>query len=81
MATSPSGKPVKARRIGDLQAVKNTFKHMLACEAYYHIRVEDPKGNEFHLLLTANELMRALERAYKNEEDLPVPGPLQDLLD
>jgi hypothetical protein len=81
MAKDPRGKAVKAGRIGDLKYVKNTMKRLNACDVYLHIRAQDSHGCEFHLLLTEHELKRAMTRALRNEEDLPKPGLLQDLLD
>lgn len=81
MAKDARGKSVKAGRIGDMQLVKNTLKRLNACDVYLHIRTQDTHGCEFHLLLTEHEVKRAMMRALKNEEDLPKPGVLQDLLD
>jgi len=71
----------KAKRIGDVQRVINKNPHWAALSEYNHIRIQFPDGCERSLLLTDNELKRALERADKNPEDLPKVSWLRDILD
>lgn len=81
MAKDPSGKEIKAGRLGDLQEVKNIDPKLNAKETYCHIRVQDKTGKEFSLLLTEHEVKAAIKRAQNNPEDLPEVGWLRDLLD
>ena len=74
-------KSIKAKRIGDLQRVTNTKRKFAAAEEYSHLRVQLPDGEEVHLLLTDNELKRALDRSKKNPEDLPKVSWIRDILD
>lgn len=80
-AASANFMSTKAKRIGDVQKVINKNPHWAALTEYNHIRIQFPDGCERSLLLTDNELKRALERAKKNPEDLPKVSWLRDLLD
>jgi len=75
------GKPVKAKRIGDMQTVENKKPHPAANSKYNHIRVQLEDGEEVHMLFTDAEVKRAVERARKNPEDCPKVSWLRDLLD
>lgn len=70
-----------SNRIGDLKSVENTEKHFAANEKYNYIRIETEDGKEIPLLFTDKEILRAKERAQKNQEDLPKTNWLRDLLD
>ena len=70
----------KAKRIADLQKVINKNPHWAALTEYNHIRIQFPDGCEHSLLLTDNELIRALDRADKNTEDLPKVSWMRDIL-
>lgn len=72
---------MKAKRLADLQEVCNKNPHWKAASKYNHIRVEFPNGDEKSLLLTDNELQRALDRASKNKEDIPSVSWIRDLFD
>lgn len=72
---------IKAKRIGDLQKVINKNPHWAALTEYNHIRIQFPDGCEHSLLLTDKELKKALDRANKNEEDLPTVSWIRDVLD
>lgn len=67
--------------MGDLQKVLNKNPHWASLSEYNHIRVQFPDGCERSLLLTDNELKKALKRAEKNPEDLPKVSWLRDLVD
>lgn len=70
-----------AKRLGDLQEVDNTNPHPAANLKYNHIRVQFPSGCEHSLLFTDAEILRAMERAKKNPEDVPQVTWIRDLLD
>ena len=72
---------MNAKRIGDVQTVKNTKKHWAAAEKYNFIRVQLANGQEVELLLTDKEVTRAQDRAKKNPEDLPKISKLRNLFD
>ena len=72
---------LKAKRIGDMQKVFNKNPHWAALATYNHIRVQFPNGDEKSLLLTDKEILRALDRANKNPEDLPRVSWLRDIMD
>lgn len=72
---------MKAKRIADVQKVLNKNPHWAALLEYNHIRIQFPDGCEESLLLTDVEIKRALERARKNQEDLPKVSWLRDFLD
>ena len=74
-------KKQRAKRLGDLQSVENQDPHPAANLKYSHIRVQFPCGEERSLLFTDKEILRALDRADKNPEDLPKVNWLRDLLD
>jgi hypothetical protein len=69
------------QRIADLTEVANTNKHWAALSKYNHFRVQFPDGLERSLLFTDKELQRGLDRANKNQEDLPEIPWLRDFLD
>lgn len=81
MAISVTGKVIKAKRLGDIKEVINKNKHHKAASKYNHIRVQFPGGEEKSLLLTDSQLKRAVERANKNEEDLPSKTWIHDIVD
>lgn len=81
MAISVTGKAVKAKRLGDIEEVLNKNKHHKAASRYNHIRVQFPDGEEKSLLLTDSQVKRAVERAEKNEEDLPSKTWIHDIVD
>ena len=68
-------------RLGDLTEVENTQPHWAAAKKYNHLRVQFPDGVEKSLLFTDKEIVRALNRAEKNIEDLPKVGWIRDFLD
>ena len=72
---------LKAKRIGDVQRVLNKNPHWAALFQYNHIRIQLPCGEEKSILLTDKELLRGIERAEKNPEDLPKVSWLRDVLD
>lgn len=75
------GKPVKAKRLGDLQKVSNQKPKFGANLEYNYIRVQFADGSEVNLLFTDNEIKRAQERAAKNPEDLPKVSLFRDIWD
>ena len=68
-------------RLGDIMTVENKLKHFAANSTYNHIRAQFPNGEEKSLLFTDAEIKKALERAKKNPEDLPLVSWLRNLLD
>ena len=70
-----------SNRIGDLQVVENKNPHFAANEQYNYLRVQLPSGEEVNLLLTENELTRAIARAKKNLEDISKVSWIRNLLD
>jgi hypothetical protein len=74
-------KPIKAKRLGDIQKVINSKPHWAAAASYNHIRVQFPNGDEKSLLFTDKDVQRALERAEKNPEDLPRICWFRDIFD
>ena len=72
---------MNAKRIGDLQTVENTQKHWAANNKYNFIRIQLENEREISLLLTDNEILRGIERAKKNPEDLPKVSKFRDILD
>jgi hypothetical protein len=72
---------MKAKRLGDLQTVKNLKPHHAANDKYNFIRVQLESGKEVSLLFTDHEIRKATERAKKNPEDLPKTSKLRDLFD
>jgi len=71
----------KAKRIADVQKVQNKNPHWAACKEYNHIRVQFPDGTERSLLLTDSEVLRGLERAKKNPEDILKVSWIRDIFD
>lgn len=69
------------KRIGDVLIIENTKKVTNADNEYYYIRVQLPDGTEVPLMFTDTEFNVAVERAKKNEEDVPKVGWLKNLLD
>ena len=67
--------------MGDLHVVENKNPHPAANLKYNHIRAQFPWGEERSLLFTDKEVLRALDRADKNPEDLPKVNWIRDLLD
>ena len=74
-------KNVKAKRIGDMQAIINKNKKPSANLNYNHIRVQLDDGREVHMLFTDAEITRAIDRAQKNPEDCPKISWIRDILD
>lgn len=68
-------------RIGDLSEVANTNAHWAALSKYNHIRIQFPDGVERSLLFTDRELQSGLDRANKNQNDLPEVCWLRDMFD
>jgi len=66
------GSKVKGRRVGDLQLVDNQNRKPAAAARYNHSFQKFPDGVKRHLLFTDHEIKRALARAQKNPEDLPI---------
>jgi hypothetical protein len=82
MAKDTKGNVIKAKRIGDLQKVKNLgAEKSAAALEYSHLRVQTPDGREVSLLFTDHEIQRAAQRARKNPEDLPATSWLRDAFD
>lgn len=77
----PSSRFMKAKRIADVQKIINSNAHWAALKEYNHIRVQLSDGKEISLLLTDKELLRAMNRADKNVEDLPKVSWIRDVLD
>ena len=73
-------KEVRIGRIGDLKVVQNQDPHPAANKHYYALRIQDSLGQEYNALFTENELARAMKRAKKNPEDVPVAENLYDKL-
>ena len=72
---------MKAKRLGDLQTVRNSKKHRAANDTYNFIRVQTEDGKEVGLLFTDAEIVRAQLRAVKNPEDLPAVSKIRNLFD
>lgn len=68
-------------RLGDLTEVVNSNPHWAALKKYNHIRIQFPDGVERSLLFTDRELQSGLDRANKNQNDLPPVGWIRDLFD
>lgn len=68
-------------RLADLTEVVNQNPHWAALAKYNHIRVQFPDGTERSLLLTDREVQVGLDRANKNQSDLPKVSWLRDLFD
>lgn len=86
----------KAGIAGDIQEVQNQDQKPHAASAYFHLRgqltpavierfqslgVAIPNNGEVNLLFTEHDLLRALERAAKNPEDLPKVPWLVNILE
>lgn len=69
------------KRIADLTEVVNSNPHWAALSKYNHIRIQFPDGLERSILLTDRELQSGLDRANKNQNDLPEVSWLRDLFD
>ena len=74
-------KKVDAKRLGDVESVKNMQRKFAAAARYNHVRVQFPSGEEKHLLFTDWQIKRGLERARKNPEDLPKVTWIRDMID
>lgn len=84
MALDPEGKKVHQGRIADVLEVTNQDHKFGANKTYYAIRIQLADGTEKTALFTWNQLAEAIERAEKNQEDIPQSGlfgKIQDLLD
>lgn len=68
-------------RIADLTEVVNQNPHWAALKKYNHIRIQFPDGLERSILLTDRELQSGLDRANKNQSDLPEVCWLRDVFD
>lgn len=68
-------------RIGDISIVQNKLKHFAANSQYNHIRIQLPNGQEKSALFTDKELLKGLDRAEKNPEDLPSVSWIRNLFD
>ena len=80
---------VKAGRIADVRIVKNMMnladvkrgRRREGDEFWYALRVQMPDGSEHALLVSQDEMARAMKRARDNPEDVPEVGKMRDLLD
>lgn len=69
------------KRIGDCVLVDNMKKKPAAAAKYNHLRVQFPDGVERKLLFTDSQIRVALDRAYKNSEDLLDVSWVRDMFD
>jgi len=57
------------KKLGVLTAVANMKAYQSANDAYMHVTVRNVDGIDIDLLLTQNDIDRAVKRAEKNKED------------
>ncbi len=71
----------KAKRIGDIQEVKNTARRFGSASVYAFARLQFPSGIKAPFLFTDAELARAEARPRRNPEDLLQAGVVRNFLD
>ena len=57
------------------EVVDNTERRFGSAQEYFPIMVHDTKGYAVAAMFTENEILKAVERAKKNAEDLPENDP------
>ena len=74
-----------APRIGDLIRVENKNQKSSANRSYLAIRLQLEDGTETWAFFTDSQIKDGIERARKNNEDIPemkgIFGKLQDMMD
>ncbi len=62
---------LKDAKVGKIYKIENKERYNSAAKQYNLILVENPDGNIEKLFFTNNDLLKAIDRARANQEDIP----------